>query len=131
MVVVVVMVIVVVVLVLVLALVGVIEVVVVVTVLPVVLIDCRGVEVTTRKTTIPAEFKLCQMEEIVIIQVRGERVFIENRLDIKRQSDQRKQQVNGVKCVQKIAQESEKGSQNRQNTTRGTRKRTIKGISKK
>ena len=44
-----------------------------------------------------AEFKLCQPEEIDIIQVRGERVLIENRLDIKRQSDQRKQQVNGVK----------------------------------
>ena len=45
----------------------------------------------------PAEFKLCQAEEIVIIQVSGERVLSENRLDIKRQSDQRKQQVNGVK----------------------------------
>ena len=54
----------------------------------------------------PAEFKLCEPEEIVIIQVRGEKVLIENRLDIKRQSDQRKQQVNGVKRVQKIAQES-------------------------
>ena len=32
-----------------------------------------------------------------MIQVRGERVLSENRLDIKRQSDQRKQQVNGVK----------------------------------
>ena len=80
-------------------------------------------------TTIPAEF--CQLEEVVMIQVRGERVLIENRLDIKRQSDQRKQQVNGVKRVQKIAQESYKGRQNRQNTARGTRKRTIKGISKK
>ena len=30
-----------------------------------------------------------------MIQVRRERVLIENRLDIKRQSDQRKQQVNG------------------------------------
>ena len=76
-------------------------------------------------------FKLCQPEEVVIIQVRGKRVLIENRLDIERQSDQRKQQVNGVKRVQKIAQESYKGRQNRQNTARGTRKRTIKGISKK
>ena len=56
--------------------------------------------------TIPVELKLCQPEEIVIIQVRGERVLIENRLDIKRQSDQRKQQVNGIKRVQKIEQES-------------------------
>ena len=39
--------------------------------------------------------------------------------------------VNGVKQVQKIAQESYKGRQNRQNTARRTRKRTIKGISKK
>ena len=56
--------------------------------------------------TIPVELKLCQPEEIVIIQVRGERVLIENRLDIKRQSDQRKQQVNGIKRVQKNEQES-------------------------
>ena len=66
-----------------------------------------------------------------MIQVRGERVLIENRLDIKRQSDQRKQQVNGVKQVQKITQESYKGRQKRKNTARGIRKRTIKGISKK
>ena len=58
------------------------------------------------------------------------RVLIENRLDIKRESDQRKQQVNGVKRVQKISQESYKGCQYRQNTARGTRKRTIKGIGK-
>ena len=66
-----------------------------------------------------------------MIQVRGERVLIANRLDIKRQSNQRKQQVNGVKQVQKITQESYKGRQKRQNTARGTRKRTIKGISEK
>ena len=76
-------------------------------------------------------FKLCQPEEVVIIQVRGGRVLIENRLDIERQSDQRKQQINGVKRVQKIAQESYIGRQKRQNTARGTQKRTIKGISKK
>ena len=29
--------------------------------------------------------------------------LVENRLDIKRQSDQRKEQLNGVKRVQKIA----------------------------
>ena len=45
----------------------------------------------------PAEFKLCKLEEMFIIQVRGERVLIENRLNIKRQMIQRKQQVNGVK----------------------------------
>ena len=66
-----------------------------------------------------------------MIQVRGERVLIENRLDVKRQNDQRKQQVNGVMRVQKIAQESYKGRQNRQNMARGTRKRSIKGIIKK
>ena len=54
----------------------------------------------------PAEFKLCQPEEMFIIQVRGERVLIENRLNIKRQMIQRKQKVNGVRRVQKIAQES-------------------------
>ena len=59
----------------------------------------------------PAEFKLCKLEEMFIIQVRGERVLIENRLNIKRQMIQRKQQVNGVRQVQKIAQESYKGSQ--------------------
>ena len=66
-----------------------------------------------------------------MIQVPGERVLSENRLDIKRQSDKRKQQVNSVKRVQKIAQEGQKGRQNRQNTARGTRKRTRKGTSKK
>ena len=81
--------------------------------------------------TIAAEFRLCQPEEIVVIEVRGERVLSENRLVIKRQSDQRKQQVNGVRRVQKIAQGSWKGRQNRENTARGTRKRTIRGISKK
>ena len=63
------------------------------------------------KTAIAAVFKLCQPEEVVVIQVRGGRVLIENRLDIERQSDQRKQQVNGVKRVQKIAQESYIGRQ--------------------
>ena len=39
----------------------------------------------------PTELKLCQPEEIVIIQVGGERVFSENRLERKIQSDQRKE----------------------------------------
>ena len=56
--------------------------------------------------TIPVELKLCQPEEIVIIQVRGERVLSGNRLDIKRQSDQRKQELKGVKRVDKNAKES-------------------------
>ena len=56
--------------------------------------------------TIPVELKLCQPEEIVIIQVRGERVLSENRLERKRQSDQRKQEVKGVKRVDKNAKES-------------------------
>ena len=47
---------------------------------------------------------------------------------IERQSDQRNQQVNGVKRVEKIAQEIEYGRQNGQNTARGTRKRTRKGM---
>ena len=37
----------------------------------------------------------------VIIQVRGERVLCENRLNGKRQSDQRKQQLNGVRRGEK------------------------------
>ena len=41
-----------------------------------------------------------------MIHVRGERVLCENRLEIKRQSDQRKQEVKGVKRVEKNAQES-------------------------
>ena len=47
------------------------------------------------------ELKLCRPEEIVLIQVRGERVLSENRLERKRQSDQRKQEVKGVKRVEK------------------------------
>ena len=66
-----------------------------------------------------------------MIQVRGERVLSENRLDRKRQSNQRKQEVKGVKRVEKNAQEIWKGRQSRQNTARGTRKRTRKGINKK
>ena len=75
--------------------------------------------------------KLCQSEEIVITQVQGERVLSENRLERKRQSNQRKLEVKGVKRVEKSAQESYKGRQNRQNTARGTQKRPRKGISKK
>ena len=39
--------------------------------------------------------------KIVLIKVRGERVLSENRLERKRQSDQRKQEVKGVKRVEK------------------------------
>ena len=46
---------------------------------------------------IPAELKLCQPEEIAIIQARGGRVLSENRLEGKRQSHQRKQEVKGVR----------------------------------
>ena len=45
-----------------------------------------------QKATIPAELKLCQSKEIVIIQVHGERVLSENRLERKRQNSQRKQE---------------------------------------
>ena len=41
-----------------------------------------------------------------MIQVRGERVLSENGLERKRQSSQRKQEVKGVKRVEKNAQES-------------------------
>ena len=56
--------------------------------------------------SIPVELKLCQPEEIVIIQVRGERVLSENRLERKRQRGQRKREVKGVKRVDKNAKES-------------------------
>ena len=41
-----------------------------------------------------------------MIQIREERVLSENRLQRKRQSDQRGQEVKGVKLVEKNAQES-------------------------
>ena len=59
------------------------------------------------------------------------RVLSENRLERKRRSDQSKQEVKAVKRVEKHTNESQKGHQIRQNTAGGTRKRTIKGISKK
>ena len=49
---------------------------------------------------------LCPPQEIDIIQVRGEIVLIENKLERKRQSDQRKQEVKGVRSVEKNAKES-------------------------
>ena len=50
--------------------------------------------------------KTFQSEEIDIIQVRGEGILSENRLERKRQSDQRKQEVKGVKRVEENAEES-------------------------
>ena len=50
--------------------------------------------------------KLCQPEESILIQVRGERVLSENRLERRRQSKKKKQGVKGEKRVQKNAQES-------------------------
>ena len=43
--------------------------------------------------------------KLIMIQVRGEGILGENRLEQKRQSDQRKQEVKGVKRVQKNAHE--------------------------
>ena len=57
----------------------------------------------------PAELTLCQPEEIVIIPLREERVLSENWLERKRQSDQRKEEVEDVKRVKKNALESWKG----------------------
>ena len=59
----------------------------------------------------PTELKLCQPEEIVIIQVGGERVFSENRLERKIQSDQRKQEVKGVKRVEKTRKKVRKDAE--------------------
>ena len=56
--------------------------------------------------TIPVELKLFRREEIVIVLVREERVLSGNRLKGKRQSDRKKQEVKGVKQVEKNAQES-------------------------
>ena len=50
--------------------------------------------------------KTFQPEEIDIIQVRGEGILSDNRLERKRQSDQRKQEVKGVKRVEENAEES-------------------------
>ena len=49
--------------------------------------------------------------EIAIIQVRGARVLSEDRLDRKRQYDQRRQDVKGVKRIVTNAQESLRGRQ--------------------
>ena len=40
-----------------------------------------------------SELKLFQTEEIIMIQVRGERVSSENRLEIERESDQREKEL--------------------------------------
>ena len=66
-----------------------------------------------------------------MFQVRGERVLSENRMKRKRLSDQKKQEIKDVKRVEKNAQESQRGHQNRQNTVKGTRRRTRKDIGKK
>ena len=66
-----------------------------------------------------------------MFQVRGERVLRENRMKRKRLGDQKKQEIKDVKRVEKNAQESQRGHQNRQNTVKGTRRRTRKDIGKK
>ena len=51
-----------------------------------------------------SELKLFQTEEIIMIQVRGERVSSENRLEIERESDQREREnLKGVERVEKNA----------------------------
>ena len=55
--------------------------------------------------------------EVGVVTTFMLRLFVPHEFDMKR--------------VQKIAQESYKGRQNRQSTARGTRKRTIRDISKK
>ena len=56
------------------------------------------------KQTIPAELKLCQVEEIIIIQVRGERVLSESRLERER-SDQKEQEEKCEERVEKLKHE--------------------------
>ena len=50
-----------------------------------------------------SELKLFQTEEIIMIQVRGERVSSENRLEIERESDQKRKNLKGVERVEKNA----------------------------
>ena len=59
------------------------------------------------KQTIPAELKLCQLEEIIIIQVRGERVLSESRLERERESDQKEQEEKCEERVEKLKHERE------------------------
>ena len=49
------------------------------------------------KQTIPAELKLCQLEEIIIIQVRGERVLSESRLERERERATKKSKKRNAK----------------------------------
>ena len=62
--------------------------------------------ISNQLAKIPAELKLCQREEIVIIQVCGERVLSGNRMKRKILSDQKKQEVKNVKRIKKNAPES-------------------------
>ena len=61
------------------------------------------------KQTIPAELKLCQLEEIIIIQVRGERVLSESGLEREREreSDQKEQEEKCEERVEKLKHERE------------------------
>ena len=63
-----------------------------------------------------------------MIQVCGDRVLSENRMKRKRLSNPKKQEEKDAKRVEKNAQESWRGHQNRQNTVKGTRRRTRKDI---
>ena len=66
-----------------------------------------------------------------MIQVCGKSVLSQNWMKRKRLSDPKKKEVKDIKRVEKNAQESQRGHQNRQNTVKGTRKRTRKGLSKR
>ena len=46
------------------------------------------------KQTIPAELKLCRLEEIIIIHVRGERVLSESRLEREREATKKSKKRN-------------------------------------
>ena len=50
-----------------------------------------------------SELKLFQTEEIIMIQVRGERVSSENRLEIEGESDQREKELKRCGRVEKNA----------------------------
>ena len=67
-----------------------------------------AISIQLEKQTIPAELKLCQLEEIIIIQVRGERVLSESRLERgERESDQKEQEEKCEERVEKLKHERE------------------------
>ena len=68
-----------------------------------------------------SELKLFQTEEITIIQVRGERVSSENRLEIVRGRDQREKELKRRGASREKHEMGFDRAKNRQNKARGRR----------